>query len=141
MESRLKDTPPAKLRWEKTVSEGKVKWVQRAATEEEVMVKRRVLLHEMYQKDPDYFPQAFDSSSEESLTSVPGSNKSEDQEFLQELRRKSPELFHQICDSSSGKSSPSGSGSSESADLELLDLQAILRSRHRHATQQRLGII
>ena len=67
VESRLKDSSRAKLRWEKTVRDGKVKWVQHEVTEEEVRDKRRALLHEIYEKDPDYFDQAFDSSNEESL--------------------------------------------------------------------------
>ena len=84
-------------------------------------------LCEIYKKNPDYFHQVLDSSSEESLISVPGSNKSEDLDFLREMCRKDPELlFHQIFDGSSEKSSPLGSSSSESEDLYLLDLQAVL---------------
>ena len=63
--------------WEKTIRDGKVKWVQRKTIEEEERDKRRVLLHEIYEKHPDHFHQIFDSSSKESSPPHSDSSKSE----------------------------------------------------------------
>ena len=55
-ESRLKDPPPTRSLWEKTIRDRKMKLVQHETTERD---KRRVLLGEIYEKDPDYFHQIF----------------------------------------------------------------------------------
>ena len=65
-ESQLKDPPPTRSLGENMIRDGKVKWVQHETTEEEERDERRMLLCEIYEKDPDYFHQIFDSSSEES---------------------------------------------------------------------------
>ena len=76
-ESRLKDPPLTRSLWEKTIRDGKVEWVQRETIEEEERDERRVLLCKIYENDPNYFHQIFDSSSEESSPPRSGSSKSE----------------------------------------------------------------
>ena len=67
--------------------------MQHEATKEEERDKRRVLVHDTYKKDPDYFHLIFDSSSEELSTPGPDINESEDRDFLRELGRRIMIIF------------------------------------------------
>jgi len=55
--SPLKDPPLTRMRWEKTVKEGKVPWTKRVLTEEGKLEEKRALLYEICRKGPVYIIQ------------------------------------------------------------------------------------